>query len=179
MNNQHVILVNSEDEPLGTMEKMEVHRQGLLHRAFSVFIFDSKGRMLLQQRAANKYHGGSLWSNTCCSHPRPGEKVEDAAARRLQEEMGFTTPLEKIFEFTYRAIVENNLIEHEYDHVFVGEYEDEINFNKDEVADCLYEDVASIKWALEKQPAKFTSWFHIAFPKIEKWWKEKYEIQIR
>src|SRR5919202_243122 len=101
MHEQEVILVNEKDEPIGTMEKMLVHRQGLLHRAFSVFIFDAKGHMLLQQRSAHKYHGALLWTNTCCSHPHPGETTDEAAQRRLREEMGFTTPLKKIFEFKY------------------------------------------------------------------------------
>jgi len=174
MSRQHVVLVTEADETTGTMEKLEVHQQGLLHRAFSVFIFDSKGRMLLQQRAADKYHGAGLWSNTCCSHPYPGEKVDKAAHRRLQEEMGFDTDLQKVFEFMYKAPVENDLIEHEYDHVFVGEYNGKINFNKKEVADCCYEDMDNIKWALEKQPLKFTKWFHIAFPRVEAWWQERY-----
>jgi isopentenyl-diphosphate Delta-isomerase len=179
MNIQEVILVTEKDEPVGTMEKMEAHQQGLLHRAFSVFIFDKKGRMLLQQRAPNKYHGAGLWSNTCCSHPYLGEKIEEAANRRLKEEMGFDTKLQKVFEFTYKASVENNLIEHEYDHVFVGEYNGKIDFNRDEVADCCYEDINSIKWALEKQPFKFTTWFHLAFPKIESWWQKQYgSIQL-
>src|SRR5688500_371749 len=111
MNIQQVILVTEKDEPVGTMEKIEAHQQGLLHRAFSVFIFDNKGRMLLQQRAPDKYHGAGLWSNTCCSHPYPGEAIGEAANRRLKEEMGFDTKLQKVFEFTYKASVENNLIE--------------------------------------------------------------------
>src|SRR5437763_15474807 len=115
MKEQQVILVSAQDKELGVMEKIEAHRKGLLHRAFSVFIFDKDGRMLLQQRAAEKYHGGLLWTNACCSHPSPGETIEAAAARRVNEELGFTTPLKKIFAFTYKADVENNLIEHEYD----------------------------------------------------------------
>ena len=124
-----VILVNERDEALGVMEKMEAHRKGALHRAFSVFIFDSRGRMLLQQRASEKYHGGLLWTNACCSHPYPGEEVERAAERRLNEELGFTAPIHKIFSFTYRALVENDLTEHEFDHVFAGQYEGEITAN--------------------------------------------------
>ena len=108
------------------MEKMEAHKKGLLHRAFSVFIFNGKGEMLLQQRALNKYHSGGLWTNACCSHPMPGEKTEDAADRRLKEELGFETPLEKIFDFVYKAEFDNGLTEYEFDHVFAGEYEGEI-----------------------------------------------------
>ena len=171
---QEVILVTEEDEEIGTMEKMEAHRRGVLHRAFSIFVFDKNGRMLLQKRAANKYHGALLWSNTCCSHPYPGEEVEKAAARRLEEEMGFTTGLEKIFTFSYNETVENNLIEHELDHVFVGEFEGEININQSEVDQCKYKQVSEIKTELESNPSDFTIWFKIIFPRIEQWWQENY-----
>jgi isopentenyl-diphosphate delta-isomerase len=157
------------------MNKLEAHQKGLLHRAFSVFVFDTKGRLLLQQRAAHKYHGGLLWTNTCCSHPQPGEAVEQAAARRLQEELGFSTSLKKVFSFTYKAAVENNLTEHEFDHVFVGEYEGEISPNSDEVAAYEYHSMANIKKLLNDQPGRFTSWFQLAFPQIECWWKENYQ----
>jgi isopentenyl-diphosphate delta-isomerase len=174
MKEQEVILVNEKDEPMGTMEKMEVHQKGLLHRAFSVFIFNSRGEMLLQQRAAEKYHGGRLWTNACCSHPYPDEAVEEAAERRLKEELGFTTALHKIFSFTYHAPVENGLIEHEFDHVFAGEYEKSIRPNPEEVADYTYVTIEQLKQDIKLHPEKFTSWFKIAFPKIEKWWKENY-----
>jgi isopentenyl-diphosphate delta-isomerase len=131
--------------------------------------------MLLQQRAIQKYHGGRLWSNTCCSHPTPGESTEEAAQRRLQEEMGFRTPLEKVFDFVYKAEVENGLIEHEYDHVFAGVYEGAIEVNKSEVADYCYEEMDKIKWAINEQPEKFTTWFRIAFPTIEAWWQQEYD----
>jgi isopentenyl-diphosphate delta-isomerase len=178
MEEQVVILVNEQDEQVGIMEKMKAHQKGLLHRAFSIFIFDSKGKMLLQQRALDKYHGGHLWTNACCSHPVPGETLENAAQRRLKEELGFITPLNKIFTFTYHAPVENDLIEYEFDHVFAGEYEGEINADPNEVADCSYEDLKEIKWAIQNKPEKFTSWFKIAFPKIEKWWEQNYDVQI-
>jgi isopentenyl-diphosphate delta-isomerase len=174
MSKQEVILVSAQDEETGVMEKMEAHQKGLLHRAFSVFIFDKNGRMLLQQRAAQKYHGGLLWTNACCSHPFPGERVEDAAQRRLQEELGFTIPLEKAFSFTYKAEVENDLIEHEFDHVFVGEYEGEIHLNKEEVAAVAYHGMDDVKKLLEDRPAFFTTWFRIAFPQIECWWQKHY-----
>jgi isopentenyl-diphosphate Delta-isomerase len=177
MKEQEVVLVNENDEAIGLMGKMEAHQKGLLHRAFSVFIFDAKGNMLLQQRAAAKYHGAHLWTNACCSHPFPGENVEDAAQRRLMEELGFTTPLNKIFSFTYRAKVENDLVEHEFDHVFAGEYESNVYPNSNEVADYVYKPIAQIKKELEMHPEKFTSWFKIAFPKIETWWREKYEVK--
>jgi isopentenyl-diphosphate Delta-isomerase len=173
---QNVLLVNELDEPVGTMEKMEAHRKGLLHRAFSVFVFDSNGRMLLQQRAPEKYHGGGLWTNTCCSHPYPDEAVEQAANRRLQEEMGFQTSLEKIFAFTYRAAVENNLVEHEYDHVFTGEYEGIIANNSAEVADYRYMEMSEIREAVNTTPEAFTCWFRLAFPRMETWWQERYGV---
>ena len=169
-----VILVNEQDEPIGVMDKMEAHRKGLLHRAISVFIFDSEGRMLLQQRSKEKYHGGLLWTNACCSHPYVNESVEAAAARRLQEELGFSTPLTKIFSFTYHAAVENDLIEHEFDHVFAGEYNGSITPDPHEVAAHEYRGLPQIKSTLEAYPDQFTSWFRIAFPKIEDWWKERY-----
>lgn len=171
---QEVILVTPQDEAVGVMEKMEAHEQGVLHRAFSVFLFDKEGRMLLQQRAPQKYHGGYLWTNACCSHPQPNERVEDAASRRLQEELGFTTPLQKIFTFTYKAAVENNLVEHEYDHVFAGEYEGEIRMNPEEVCNVAYRDLASVKRLLQEKPEQFTAWFKIAFPQVEAWWKGRY-----
>lgn len=174
MNPQEVILVTEKDEAIGTMEKMEAHQKGVLHRAFSVFIFDKKGRMLLQQRAGGKYHGAYLWTNACCSHPMWNEPVEAAAQRRLREELGFQTPLKKIFAFMYKATVENDLVEHEYDHVFAGEYEGAVRLNPDEVCNYVYEDLVSIKNQLQAEPERFTSWFRIAFPQIEAWWQENY-----
>src|ERR1044071_5474301 len=119
---EEVILVNEHDEQIGTMEKMEAHRKAMLHRAFSVFVFSARKEMLLQQRAFTKYHSGGLWTNACCSHPMPGEKTEDAAKRRLMEEMGFKALIKEIFDFTYKAEFNNGLIEYEFDHVFAGEY---------------------------------------------------------
>ena len=174
MNPQEVILVTEQDEAIGTMEKMEAHRRGVLHRAFSVFLFDKRGRMLLQQRAPQKYHGAYLWTNACCSHPMRDEPVEQAAQRRLMEELGFQTPLKKIFAFKYRATVENNLIDHEYDHVFAGEYEGPVQMNPEEVCNYAYYDLATIKKQLQEGPERFTSWFRIALPQIEAWWKEQY-----
>ena len=132
--------------------------------------------MLLQQRAAGKYHGAFLWTNACCSHPYPGENIEDAASRRLAEEMGFSTSLEKIFSFIYKSEVENNLIEHEFNHVFAGEYDGEINFNKREVAAYAYYDMEEIRLMLLDHPQKFTTWFKIAFPQVKAWWKKAYEV---
>ena len=171
---QEVILVNEHDVAIGTMEKLEAHQKGLLHRAFSVFIFNKEGRMLLQQRARHKYHGAHLWTNACCSHPYPNEITKNAAERRLKEELGFSTRIQEIFSFLYKADVENQLVEHEYDHVFAGEYDQEINPNELEVANIDYREMADIKKDIELNPTHYTSWFKIAFPRIEKWWQENY-----
>jgi isopentenyl-diphosphate Delta-isomerase len=171
MNNE-VILVNEQDEAIGTMEKIEAHQKALLHRAFSIFIFNSKGEMLLQQRALNKYHSAGLWTNACCSHPYPQEDTHAAADRRLKEEMGFETPINKIFDFIYKAEFDNGLTEYEFDHVFAGFYEGVVNANKNEVHDYCYKQLSEIKYSLQTAPSKFTAWFHIAFPLVEKWAKE-------
>ena len=173
---QEVILVNENDEAIGTMEKMEAHRRGVLHRAFSIYIFDSKGSMLLQKRSKNKYHGAGLWSNACCSHPFPQEDIEVAAERRLQQELGFNIALEKVFAFTYKAQVENNLIEHEYDHVFCGEYEGKMNLNEQEVEAVTFISMTDLETKIQQQPHNFTSWFHIVFPQILEWSKQRYQL---
>jgi isopentenyl-diphosphate Delta-isomerase len=170
-----VILVDEQDNELGSMEKMEAHRKALLHRAFSVFLFNAKGEMLLQQRAAGKYHSPLLWSNTCCSHPRPSEAVEDAATRRLQEELGFTASLTKAFSFVYKTQFDNGLTEHEYDHVFTGVYEGHIEPNKYEVAMVTYKSMDEIASNMESHPEKYTSWFKIAFPKLQ----EYFSLQLQ
>ena len=174
METSQVILVDEKDRPVGVAEKMEAHQKGLLHRAFSVFIFNSKGEMLLQQRALHKYHSSGLWTNACCSHPMPGEKTKDAAQRRLKEELGFETPVDKIFDFVYKAAFDNGLTEHEFDHVFAGEYEGKLNVNPDEVNDFCYKEISEIRNTLQTHPQKYTAWFHLAFPKIEEWWKDRY-----
>ncbi|RPE13220.1 isopentenyl-diphosphate Delta-isomerase [Chitinophaga lutea] len=161
-----VILVNEHDEPVGTMEKMEAHQKGLLHRAFSVFVVNSKGEMLLQQRALNKYHSGGLWTNTCCSHPLPGEDTSSAAHRRLMEEMGFDCPLREIFTFTYRAALDNDLTEYEFDHVLLGVYDGAVQADAAEVLSHRFQPVGDIYRQLKETPDTFTHWFHIAFPKV-------------
>jgi isopentenyl-diphosphate Delta-isomerase len=178
MNLSFVVLVNEQDEQTGIMEKMEAHEKALLHRAFSVFIFNRNGEMLLQQRALSKYHSGGLWTNACCSHPNPGETTTAAASRRLREEMGFETTLEKIFDFVYKADFDNGLTEHEFDHVFAGVYEGPIAAAPEEVSDYCYQPVQEIKKAMETDPARFTAWFRIAFPRIEKWWTDHYQSVI-
>jgi isopentenyl-diphosphate Delta-isomerase len=171
---EQVILVNENDEETGIMEKMEAHEKALLHRAFSVFIFNKEGQMLLQQRAAKKYHSPQLWTNACCSHPRPGELTMAAAKRRLYEELGFETALDKIFEFTYKADFNNGLTEHEFDHVFTGTYDGIIKPDSREVLDYCYKSMTDIQESLQSHPHKYTVWFAIAFPRILDWWKLKY-----
>ncbi len=173
-----VILVDVNDRQDGVMEKMEAHEKGLLHRAFSVFIFNAKGEMLLQQRALSKYHSGGLWTNACCSHPYPGEETMAAAKRRLKEELGFEASIEKVFDFVYKADFDNGLTEHEFDHVFIGEYEGRIDFNEEEVMDICHKDVQKIREDLQANSPKYTAWFHLAFPKIENWWNERYKNKV-
>lgn len=164
---EELILVDENDVQTGTAEKMEAHRHAMLHRAFSVFIFNSKGEMLLQQRALSKYHSGGLWTNACCSHPYNGESTQHAAEKRLLEEMGFTTSLKKAFDFIYKTIFENGLTEYEYDHVFTGSYEGSIQPSSAEVMDYCYMNMAEIKLSIGSHPQKYTEWFKIAFPKLE------------
>ncbi|MGZ5220907.1 MAG: isopentenyl-diphosphate Delta-isomerase [Chitinophagaceae bacterium] len=172
---QQVILVNEKDEATGVAGKMEVHEKGLLHRAFSVFVFNKKGEMLLQQRAPGKYHSGGLWTNACCSHPGPGEEIEKAAQRRLKEEMGIDIPVTKSFDFVYKVNFENGLTEYEFDHVFVAEYEGPVKYDKEEVMDFCYKTMQEIRDSLQSSAQKYTAWFQLAFPKIETWWKERYK----
>ncbi len=167
-------MVDENDNTLGSMEKMEAHVRGLMHRAFSIFIFNSKGEMLLQKRAIKKYHSAGLWSNACCSHPYPNEEIKIAALRRLNEELGFKTSLQKAFDFIYKTSFKNGLTENEFDHVFVGEYEGEIKMNPEEVKDYSFKPMKEIKQELKNSPEKYTEWFKIAFPKIEAWWERRY-----
>lgn len=162
-----LVLVNEQDEAIGTMEKMEVHRKALLHRAFSVFIFNSKGEMLLQRRALQKYHSGGLWTNACCSHPFPTETPVSAAMRRMKEELGFTTQVEPAFSFIYKAVLDNELTEYEFDHVLVGVYDGELLLNADEVGDYCFRSMEDLKAHLAQYPDKYTAWFKIAVPMLE------------
>ncbi len=152
---------------MGAMEKMEVHQKALLHRAFSIFIFNERGEMLLHKRADKKYHSGGLWTNACCSHPRPGEDTLEAAGKRLLQEMGIVTPLEKAFEFVYKAGFDNGLTEYEFDHVFVGTYSGDVTPDAEEVSDYCYKSIEEIKNSIQSHPQKYTEWFKIAFPKME------------
>ena len=159
-----VLLVNQNDEPIGRMEKMEAHQKGLLHRAFSVFIFNDHGEMLLQRRSLKKYHSGGLWTNACCSHPYPDEDVLQAAMRRSKEELGISIALKKAFSFTYKAVLDSGLTEHEFDHVFTGTYNGPLQPNEDEVGDYAYLDIDYLHSHIEKHPDQYTVWFKIALP---------------
>ncbi len=163
MSKENVILVDEKDNQVGLMPKLEAHQKGLLHRAFSVFIFNSDYKLLLQKRASSKYHSGGLWTNTCCSHPRDGEDTADAANRRLYEEMGIKTSLRKVYEFVYRAELDNNLIENEFDHVFYGIYNDDPILNTDEADDFKWIDMETLKNDIDNNADKYTVWFKIAF----------------
>jgi isopentenyl-diphosphate delta-isomerase len=165
--NEMVIIVDPHDRQIGVEEKMQAHREGKLHRAFSVFVFNDKGEMLLQKRAPQKYHSGGLWTNACCSHPRPGETVEQGAVRRLNEEMGFVCELKKAFHFIYKAALDGGLIEHEFDHVFIGSYNGEIHPHANEVADYRWLNVQDLERELEHFPERYTVWFKIAFEQTE------------
>ena len=158
-----VILVDLNDIEIGTMKKMEAHEKALLHRAFSVFIFNSNGELLMQQRAYDKYHSAGLWTNTCCSHPFPGEKTLDAANRRLHEEMGLKTDLEFKFKFLYKAPFDNNLTEHEIDHVFVGHSDKLPELNTHEVAAHKYMTLENLQESISNNPEQYTEWFKIIF----------------
>lgn len=168
---EQVILVDKDDCEIGVMEKMEAHKQAVLHRAFSVFLFNPQGKMLLQQRALTKYHSAGLWTNTCCSHPRPGETLENAVTRRLIEEMGITAKVSKAFDFIYQAELPDNLNEYEFDHVFIGNYDADVRPNHLEVANFVYQSIEEVEANLQSHPEKYTVWFKIAFPKVVEWYQ--------
>lgn len=164
--NNNVVLVDAEDVEIGTMSKMEAHRRGVLHRAFSVFIFNTRGELLMQQRADSKYHSPGLWSNTCCSHPFPGEMVGDAAERRLGEEMGISIELEPVFHFIYKSPVDNGLIEHEFDYVFFGTTDIYPKINTDEVQDFKYISLEDLETDIEMFPENYTTWLKIVLGQV-------------
>ncbi len=161
-----VILVDAHDGEVGVGEKLQVHRDGTLHRAFSVFVFDGAGRLLLQRRHPDKYHSGGLWSNTCCSHPRPGETVEAAAHRRLREEMGFDCALRPLFGFVYKIQLGDRLYEHEYDHVLVGTYEGTPAPNAEEVADWKWVFPDDLQAHVAQSPEVYTYWFRLVLDRV-------------
>jgi len=162
---EKVILVDESDKELGVAEKIKAHVEGRLHRAFSIFIFNSKNELLLQRRAKSKYHCGGLWTNTCCSHPQIGELLKDAVKRRLKEEMGYVCDLKKHFSFMYKATLGKNLYEHEYDHVFVGNYDGSPNLNLDEADEWKWISLDELKKDVLKNTEKYTPWFKIILEK--------------
>lgn len=170
MEREMVILVDQNDQQVGLMEKMEAHEKAVLHRAFSIFIFNSKGEMLLQQRAFHKYHSPGLWTNACCSHPREGETLEQSTARRLEEEMGMQCQITKAFDFVYKADVGQGLTEHELDHVFLGETDQQPSINPDEVASWKYMKLEDLHQDMKSNPENYTVWFKIAFNELEEFY---------
>lgn len=166
-----VILVDFQDNPIGVMEKMMAHQTGKLHRAFSVFVFNDHAELLLHRRALTKYHSPGLWTNTCCSHPMPGEDVAVAAHRRLLEEMGMSCTLVKSFDFVYHAELDNDLIEHEFDHVFFGRTNDLPLINPEEVCEWKWMKLNDIYIDAQLHPEKYTEWFKIALPEVMKQFK--------
>ncbi len=166
MAEEYVILVDRDDNPVGRMEKMEAHIKAELHRAFSVFIFNSKGELLLQQRAGHKYHSPLLWTNTVCSHPREGETTDAAAHRRIVEEMGMDCEFEEAFTFLYKADVGQGLIEHEFDHVFIGESDIQPKINPDEVESWKYVELPWLEEDVKNNPSEYTEWFKIALAEV-------------
>lgn len=173
MEEEKVILVNINNEKIGLMPKMEAHEKAVLHRAFSVFIFNDKNELMLQQRALNKYHSPGLWTNTCCSHQRDGETNIDAGKRRLQEEMGFVTDLQESISFIYKAPFDNGLTEHEYDHVLLGKYNGEPTLNPEEVASWKWMTVEDVKVDIALHPYNYTEWFKIIFEKFYEYLKSE------
>ena len=166
MTEEQVILVDEQDNPIGLMPKMEAHEKAQLHRAFSVFVFNNKNELMLQQRAHSKYHSPLLWTNTCCSHQRDGEDNISAGKRRLQEEMGFSCELQEVFSFIYKAPFDNGLTEHELDHVMIGYYNDAPKINPDEVANWKWMLPSAIQNEISEHPEAFTAWFKIIFERF-------------
>ncbi len=164
---EQVILVDEKDNEIGTMEKMEAHQKGLLHRAFSVLVFNSKGEMLLQQRAISKYHSGGLWTNTCCSHPQPGETIEQAGKRKLMQEMGFSCDLSFSHKFVYKVQLDNDLIEYEWDYILIGYYDGVPSINTNEAQAWKYDSVKSIQQDAIKNPDQYTCWFKLILKQPE------------
>jgi len=158
---EHVILVDGSDNELGTMEKIEAHEKGKLHRAFSILLFNSSGQLLLQKRSASKYHSAGLWTNTCCSHPLPGETMEEATRRKLFQEMGIDQQPSFAYKFIYKATLDNDLIEHECDHVFIGEFDGEPIINPQEVDDWRYMDMRTIRRDMASNSNQYTEWFKL------------------
>lgn len=172
MKEEEVILVNENDEEVGVMPKLEAHEKAVLHRAFSVFILNDKNEVMLQQRAAHKYHSPLLWTNTCCSHQRVGETNIQAGTRRLREEMGFVTDIKELFHFIYKAPFDNGLTEHELDHVMIGYFNQEPQINKEEVASWKWMSTQDVKNDISSSPELYTEWFKIIFQKFDHYLEE-------
>ena len=162
-----MILVNEKDKEIGREEKLKAHKLGLLHRCFSILVFNSKGELLLQKRAVGKYHSGGLWSNTCCGHPRPGEDVIAAAERRLKEEMGFECELKEVMSFSYKTELDHGLIENEFDHVLIGKYDKDPVLNPEEAEDWRFVSLEKLEKVIEENPARFTVWLKIILLKLK------------
>ena len=162
-----VILVDETDKELGVCDKLTAHQQGRLHRAFSIFVFDSRGQWLIQQRAGDKYHSGGLWSNTCCSHPPPSRDIRKAARASLRREMGIECDIHEVFVFIYEARFDNGLTEHELDHVFIGTFDGEPRPDAREVADWMWVDTGALSRSLERKPDMYTYWFGTIFKKVQ------------
>ena len=162
----NVILVNLEDSPIGTMDKLEAHQKGALHRAYSIFLFNDKNEILLQKRASDKYHSSNLWTNTCCSHPAPGEHLTTSAQNRLSQEMGITTSLRSLFSFIYKTEFENGLIENELDHILIGKFNAPPLPNPLEVSDWRYASLEEISKEIEDAPESYTFWFKEIYKRV-------------
>ena len=158
---EHVILVDQNDNAIGTMEKLEAHRKGILHRAFSILLFNTKGELLLQKRSLSKYHSGGLWTNTCCSHPLPDELMEQATRRKLKQEMGIDLQPEFAYKFIYKANLDKGLIEHECDQVFIGTFDGTPIINQEEVEDWKFSNMNSLRADIRKNPDAYTTWFKL------------------
>ncbi len=168
---ERVILVDENDKQIGTEEKIKAHREGRLHRAFSIFTFNQEGKLLLQQRALSKYHCPGLWANTCCSHPRDGEVTEAAAHRRLMEEMGFDCPLKEAFSFIYKVKFDNGLWEHEFDHVLIGRYDGSVKANPEEVESWKWVGLDELREGIKQDAEKYAYWFRISFERAFQAWE--------
>lgn len=160
-----VILVDRKDNKIGIEEKLKAHKEGKLHRSFSIFVFNKKGELLIQRRAKAKYHSGGLWSNTCCSHPRPGKNLLKEAKKRLKEEMGIECKLKRVLSFYYKVRV-GNLIEHEFDHVFFGKFEGNPKPNPKEAEDWKWINKNALWKDMKENPEKYTAWFKIIFNRV-------------
>lgn len=173
---EKITLVDDQDNIIGFEEKLKTHQDALLHRAFSIFIFNSKGQMLIQQRALDKYHSGGLWANSCCSHQRESENLEQAIHRRLKEEMNFDCELKEIFTFTYKTPYENGLTEYELDHVFIGFYDSAVNPNPKETQTVKWVERTQLLTEVDLHPEQFASWFKIALPRVLDYYKKCFNV---